>query len=143
LQPFQAVVGSRVLDTIEDLIQARIRNARLLDEGLKGLDSYIRPPRRPAGYREVYQLYLATATRRDELVKFLVTRGVEAKVHYPVPIHLQNAARDLGYQCGDFPVCERQADEIITLPAHQHITPEQIAFTVSTIREFYRVFSPS
>lgn len=137
LQPFQAVVGSRVLDTVEDLVEARIRNARLFDEGLKGLESCIRPPRRPEGYREVYQLYLATAKHRDALVKFLINSGIEAKVHYPIPIHLQNAARALGYKRGDFPVCERQADEIITLPAHQHITEEQIDYTVSVIREFY------
>jgi len=137
LQPFQAVVGSRVLDTVEDLVEARIRNAHLFDEGLKGLEKLIRPPHRPAGFREVYQLYLVTATRRDELVKFLISRGVEAKVHYPLPIHLQNAARDLGYKRGDFPVCERQADELVTLPAHQHINREQIDYTVSVIREFY------
>ena len=137
LQPFQAVVGYRVLDTVEGLVEARIRNAQLLDKGLKGLESYIRPPRRPAGYREVYQLYLATATRRDELVKFLISREIEAKVHYPIPIHLQNAARELGYKRGDFPVCERQADEILTLPAHQHITKEQIDYMVLMIREFY------
>lgn len=137
LQPFQAVVGSRVLDTIETLVEARIRNARLLDEGLKGLESCVRPPHRPSGYREVYQLYLVTATRRDELVKFLVSHGIEAKVHYPIPIHLQNAAQGLGYKRGDFPVCERQADEIVTLPAHQHITDKQIDYTVSAIREFY------
>jgi len=137
LQPFQAVVGSRVLDTVETLVEARIRNARLFDEGLKGLESCIRPPHRPAGYREVYQLYLVTATRRDELVKFLVSRGVEAKVHYPIPIHLQNAARNLGYSRGDFPVCELQASEIITLPAHQHISAEQISYTVAAIRQFY------
>ena len=143
LQPVQAVVGSRVLDTIEDLIQARIRNAQLLDDGLKGIEEYIRPPHRPEDNREVYQLYLATATRRDELLQFLISREIEAKVHYPIPIHLQNAARDLGYKRGDFPVCERQADEIITLPAHQHITEEQIAFMISIIREFYMVNVPS
>ncbi len=137
LQPFQAVVGARVLDTVEGLVEARIRNARQFDAGLKGLESFIRPPRRPAGYREVYQLYLATATRRDELVKYLVDHEIEAKVHYPVPIHLQNAARDLGYKRGDFPVCERQADEILTLPAHQHITKEEIDYTTSMIRKFY------
>jgi aminotransferase EvaB len=137
LQPVQAIVASRVLDTIEDLVEARIRNAQRLDAGLRGLESYINPPYRPVGNREVYQLYLATATRRDELLSFLISRGVEAKVHYPIPIHLQNAARDLGYQKGDFPVCERQADEIITLPAHQHITEEQIDYTLSIIREFY------
>jgi len=73
----------------------------------------------------------------------LVSRGVEAKVHYPIPIHLQNAARDLGYKRGDFPVCERQAVEIITLPAHQHITAEQVGYMVSIIREFYGLRSPS
>jgi dTDP-4-amino-4,6-dideoxygalactose transaminase len=139
LQPVQAVVASRVLDTIEDLVEARIRNARRLDAGLKGLENYITSPYRPEGYREVYQLYLATATRRDELLSFLVSRGIEAKVHYPIPIHLQNAARDLGYQRGSFPVCERQADEIITLPAHQHITDEQIDFIISVIHEFYGI----
>lgn len=138
LQPFQAVVGSRVLDTVESLVEARIRNARLLDDGLKGLESWIRPPHRPAGYREVYQLYLVTATRRDVLVKYLIDHGIEAKVHYPIPIHLQNAARNLGYKRGDFPVCERQAEGIVTLPAHQHISKEQIDYTVSIIQEFYR-----
>jgi dTDP-4-amino-4,6-dideoxygalactose transaminase len=137
LQPFQAVVGARVLDTVEGLVEARIRNARWLDEGLKGLEPNVVVPRRPAGYREVYQLYLMTAKRRDELVKFLVSRGIEAKVHYPIPIHLQNCARELGYKRGDFPVCERQADEIVTLPAHQHIDKAHIDYTIAAIREFY------
>ena len=138
LQPFQAVVGARVLDTVEGLVEARIRNAKLFDAGLKGLESFIRPPSRPAGYREVYQLYLVTAVRRNELLAFLISRGIEAKVHYPIPIHLQNAARGLGYKRGDFPVCERQSDEIITLPAHQHVTEEEIAYTIAKIRDFYQ-----
>ena len=138
LQPFQAVVGARVLDTVEGLVEARIRNAKLFDAGLKGLESFIRPPSRPAGYREVYQLYLVTAVRRNELLAFLISRGIEAKVHYPIPIHLQNAARGLGYKRGDFPVCERQSDEIITLPAHQYITEEEIAYTIAKIRDFYQ-----
>lgn len=138
LQPFQAVVGARVLDTVEGLVEARIRNAKLFDAGLKGLESFIRPPSRPVGYREVYQLYLVTAVRRNELLAFLISRGIEAKVHYPIPIHLQNAARGLGYKRGDFPVCERQSDEIITLPAHQYITEEEIAYTIAKIRDFYQ-----
>ena len=137
LQPFQAVVGSRVLDSVEDLIEARVRNAQRLDAGLKGLERFIRPPYRPAGYREVYQLYLATATRRNELVRHLVDHDIEAKVHYPIPIHLQNAAKNLGYKRGDFPVCERQAEEILTLPAHQHVTEDQIDYMLAAIRGFY------
>ncbi len=137
LQPFQAVVGSRVLDTVDGLVEKRIKNARLLDDGLRGLEAGIRVPRRLPGYREVYQLYLVAAKRRDEFVKFLISRGIEAKIHYPIPIHLQNAARDLGYKRGDFPVCEQQAAEVVTLPAHQYITAEQIAYMLSVIREFY------
>lgn len=139
LQPVQAVVGSRVLDTIEDLIEARIRNARQLDAGLSVLAPFIRVPFRPAGYREVYQLYLVTAARRDELVTYLVKHGIEAKVHYPIPIHLQKAATELGYRRGDFPMCERQAEEVITLPAHQYVTPDQIDYMVETIRAFYGI----
>jgi dTDP-4-amino-4,6-dideoxygalactose transaminase len=136
-QPFQAVVATRLLDTMEDVIAARIRNARLLDEGLAPLHEFIRVPARPANHREVYQLYLASASRRDELLKYLVARGVECKVHYPIPVHLQKCAESLGYRRGDFPVAERQAGEVITIPSHQHLGPEHMAYTIQCIREFY------
>ncbi len=137
LQPIQAVVAGRVLDTIEDLITARNGNARRLDEGLKGWSDFIHPPRRPPENREVYQLYLVTAKRRDQLLSYLMERGIEAKVHYPIPLHLQEAAAGLGYKKGDFPVAERQAGEILTLPAHQFIAGDQIDYMIDTIRAFY------
>jgi dTDP-4-amino-4,6-dideoxygalactose transaminase len=138
LQPFQAVVGTRLLDDIEELIETRIRNARLLDEGLQGLEKFVSTPLRPAGYREVYQLYIASVERRDELVAYLESKGIEPKVHYPLPLHLQKAAASLGHKRGDFPVSERQADQIITLPSHQHITPPQIEYMLDAIHSFYR-----
>ncbi len=137
LQPVQAVVATRLLDEIEESLEARIRNARLLDEGLKDLSSYITAPERLKGYREVYQLYLASAKKRDALVRFLIERGVEAKIHYPIPLHLQKAAKNLGYKKGDFPNAEKQAQEIITIPSHQHVTPEQIGYILDLIHEFY------
>ncbi len=137
LQPVQAVVAMRVLDSIEKLVEIRNRNARLLDTGLQGLEEFIRPPRRPKNYREAYQLYIACAKRRDELVNFFVANEVEAKIHYPIPLHLQKAAAGLGYKKGDFPVCEKQASEILTIPSHQFITEEQIHYMTSLMREFY------
>ena len=137
LQPIQAVVASRLLDEIEAVVEARIRNARQLDSGLSDLKEFVRIPPRPPQYREVYQLYLASVDRRDELLAYLISRGIEAKVHYPIPLHLQVAAKGLGYKCGDFPMCERQAKEIITIPAHQHVTEEQISYMVQEIRRFY------
>ena len=138
LQPFQAVVGTHLLDQVEDLVERRIRNARLLDDGLTGLTEFVHVPDRPSDYREVYQLYQIGVQRRHELLPYLLEKGVECKVHYPIPLHLQEAAVDLGYQPGDFPVCERQAAEILTIPAHQHIEPEQIAYVIETIYAFYR-----
>jgi dTDP-4-amino-4,6-dideoxygalactose transaminase len=82
-------------------------------------------------------LYIVSVARRDELLAYLVSKGIECKVHYPVPIHLQKAAADLGYKPGDFPVCERQVSEIITIPAHQHVIPEQIDYIIHSIHSFY------
>ncbi|MBY0527536.1 MAG: DegT/DnrJ/EryC1/StrS family aminotransferase [Gemmataceae bacterium] len=137
LQPVQAVVALRQLDKMHEIIETRVANAQRLDAGLASLREFVQSPRRPAGYLEVYQLYIASVARRDELLTHLNERGIEARVHYPIPLHLQRAARDLGYRAGAFPVCERQAREIITLPAHQHVTAEQIDFLVETMRGFY------
>lgn len=138
LQPLQAIVASRLLDALEDIIAARASNVFRLDAQLGGLEDFIRTPLRDPRCREAHQLYIARATRRDELISYLVSRGIEAKIHYPVPLHLQPAAASLGYKCGDFPVCERQAGEIITLPAHQYVSPEQIDYMAQQIRLFYR-----
>ena len=137
LQPFQAIVGSRVLDTVADLVKLRNRNARQLDEGLRQLPEFVTVAERLPDHVEAQQLYMACFERRDQLLRFLIGRGIEAKVHYPVPLHLQKAAAGLGYKRGDFPVAEYQADHLITLPAHQFITVEQIDYTLETIREFY------
>lgn len=137
LQPVQAVVASRLLGGIEALVEARIRNARQLDSGLSDLKEFVRIPPRPLQYREVYQLYLVSVDRRDELLAYLMSRGIEAKVHYPIPLHLQATAKGLGYKRGDFPVCEQQSKEIITLPAHQYVTPDQINYIVDQIHSFY------
>lgn len=138
LQPLQAVVGSLVLDTVSDLVSTRNRNANLLDEGLRSLSEFVRLPSRINGNVEAYQLYMACFARRDELIKYLVSKEIEAKIHYPVPLHLQVAAKSLGYKKGDFPNAEKQAMELITLPNHQFISEEQIHFIISNIHEFYK-----
>lgn len=137
LQPTQAVIASRVLDTIEGMIEVRNRNARHLDEGLRALGDRVKIPQRPKGNREVYQLYQVGVEDRKSLLPYLIERGIEAKVHYPLPLHLQEAAEGLGYKRGDFPVCERQADEILTIPAHQEVSTEQVDYIMKTIHAFY------
>jgi dTDP-4-amino-4,6-dideoxygalactose transaminase len=121
---------------MDALVETRIRNARQLDEGLKGLESLVRIPVRPNGYRAVHQLYQVSVSNRGDLMSYLSSKGIETKVHYPIPLHLQEAAAGLGYRQGDFPVCEGQADEIMTIPAHQHVSPEQIDHIVESFHAF-------
>jgi dTDP-4-amino-4,6-dideoxygalactose transaminase len=97
----------------------------------------VRIPRRRPGVKHVYHLYIVRVQRRDELLAHLNSKGVEAKIHYPVPVHLQPAARELGYRPGDFPVSEQDARCIITLPAHQHLTMEEVDYTIEQVRSFY------
>lgn len=138
MQPIQAMVARKLLPQIEDLTARRIAHAKQLDNGLKNLSDFIHLPPRPTNMREVYQLYMMCVKNRDELLKYLISKEIEAKVHYPVPLHLQKAAEGLGYRKGDFPVAEKQANELITLPAHQHITSEQVDYMISEIKAFYK-----
>jgi len=140
LQPLQAIVASHILKTVNETVKARNKNAEILDEGLKALAPYVKLPPRPIGYRETYSLYMAKFNKRDELIKYLNEREIEAKIHYPVPLHLQEAARDLGYKEGDFLNSETYCKEIMTLPAHQYISRDQLEYMISSIENFYSNF---
>ena len=134
----QAVIGNRLIQQAGFITEQRIANAKIYDEALAELEGDITLPERRAGVRHVYHLYVIRARERDGLLAWLNERGVEAKIHYPIPVHLQPAARSLGYKQGDFPVCEQDCRRIITLPAHQHLTAEEIQYTIECVRSFYR-----
>jgi aminotransferase EvaB len=136
LDALQATVGSRLLPDARSITERRIANARRLDAGLAEVPEIDVPPRDPA-VRHVFHLYVVRAERRDELLASLNDAGIEAKVHYPVPVHLQEAARGLGYRRGDFPHVERDAETSITLPAHQHLSPEELDYVVERVTAFY------
>jgi len=137
LQPLQAVVAGHVLATVDETVAIRNSNADFLDTNLRALHPYVIVPPRPVGYRETYSLYMLRCKRRDELVKHLTRKEIEVKIHYPVPLHLQEASRVWGYKLGDFPIAESYASEIITLPVHQYLFAEQLRFMVSAIIDFY------
>lgn len=101
------------------------------------LRPYVTVPDEGPGEYCVYQTYVVQADRRDDLRKHLVERGVEALVHYPTPIHLQPAAKGLGYKAGDFPVTMQATARIMSLPLYPGMTHEQQDYVVETIRNFY------
>lgn len=106
---------------------------RRLLAGIPGVDLPVERPNE----RAVYHTFVIQADRRDELRAFLTERGIGTQIHYPVPIHLQSAARELGYGPGSFPVAEAQAGRILSLPVYPELTAEDLARVASEIRSFY------
>ncbi|PPR47620.1 MAG: dTDP-3-amino-3,6-dideoxy-alpha-D-galactopyranose transaminase [Alphaproteobacteria bacterium MarineAlpha5_Bin8] len=138
LQPLQAIVAMNELKTIKSIVAKRNLNASLLDKALAKLHPLIVLPERPKGNVESFALYMCLAEDRNELLKFLNQKNIEAKIHYPKPLHLQKASSIFRYKKGDFPVSEFQADRIITLPVHQYLSKRQIEFIISQIFYFYK-----
>ena len=94
------------------------------------------PHERPGEFC-VWHGFVVQTDERDALRSFLRRQGVEALIYYPIPIHRQRAARELGYACGRFPNCERQAERILSLPVRHDLTAEQVDRVVSAVREFF------
>jgi dTDP-4-amino-4,6-dideoxygalactose transaminase len=138
LDTVQAVIGNRLIRTVPAITERRIAIARRYDEAFADLREFVRPPVRRPGVRHVFHLYVMRAERRGELLGYLHSQGIEAKIHYPIPVHLQPAARYLGYREGDFPVCEADCKRIVTLPAHPYLTDQEVGYTIDTVRRFYR-----
>jgi dTDP-4-amino-4,6-dideoxygalactose transaminase len=80
---------------------------------------------------------MAKFERRDELLRYLNDSEIDAKIHYRIPLHLQEASRELGYRVGDFPLSEDYGQKIMTLPVHQYLTELQLEYVVEKITDFY------
>jgi dTDP-4-amino-4,6-dideoxygalactose transaminase len=87
--------------------------------------------------KAVYHTFVVQAEGRDELRQYLAENGVGTAIHYPIPIHLQRAAADLGYGPGSFPVTERQAGRILSLPAYPGLSRDELEYVAGAIRRFY------
>ena len=87
--------------------------------------------------RIVYHLYIVFAQDRDNLLKYCINKGIEAKIHYPKPIYLQKALDFLNHKQGDFPITDGHAKKIITFPCDQHLSKEQLDYIIKTVSEFY------
>lgn len=132
LDTLQAVVLSAKLRRLAGWNAARRAAAARYDELLSGCDAVVRP-RTLGGNEHVWHLYTVRVPDRDRVVKELHTAGIGAGIHYPVPIHLTAAFAGLGYAPGAFPVAERTARELLSLPIFPEITAEQQKRVVSTL----------
>jgi dTDP-4-amino-4,6-dideoxygalactose transaminase len=85
----------------------------------------------------VYHLYVIRTKDREGLRAFLDETGITALMHYPVPVHLQQAYKELGYRPGDLPLTEKVAGEILSLPMHPAVTEEGIKYVAKKIRDYF------
>ena len=86
--------------------------------------------------KHVYHLFVIRTNKRDALKDYLQERGVGTHIHYPIPIHMQEAYKKFGYKTGDFPISERNAGEILSLPIYPELTTEEIETVADLISEF-------
>jgi dTDP-3-amino-2,3,6-trideoxy-4-keto-D-glucose/dTDP-3-amino-3,4,6-trideoxy-alpha-D-glucose/dTDP-2,6-dideoxy-D-kanosamine transaminase len=136
LDTLQAVVGNWILPQAKSISDKRIANAKYLDEGLKTIKE-ISIPLRPENFRLVFHLYIVFSKDRDRLIKYCLDKGIDAKIHYPIPIYKQSALNYLGYKDGDFPVTDEHVKKIITFPCDQHLDKDQLDYIISTVAKFY------
>jgi dTDP-4-amino-4,6-dideoxygalactose transaminase len=104
--------------------------------------SSVRAPFEPSWSRAVYHLYVVRVEDREALMSSLKDQGIGTGIHYPIPLHLQNAYRDLGYVPGDFPVTEKVAAEIVSLPMYPQLHADQQQYVVEMILKFCHARAP-
>ena len=119
-----AILGVK-LRHLDAWTEARRRNAAEYERCLA--DTSAKLPRERRDVRHVYHLYVVRLQQRDAWRERLTEAGVQTGVHYPIPVHLQPAYRDLGYAVGDFPVCEEASRDVLSLPMFPELTDAQIA----------------
>nr|HID57964.1 DegT/DnrJ/EryC1/StrS family aminotransferase [Desulfobacterales bacterium] len=136
LQAAVLLVKLRFLDYWTEKRQANARfYFKMFHE--EGLTPFIKLPVVRSDRHVFNQFVIRVPERRDELRKYLANAGIGTEVYYPIPIHLQECFKYLGYRRGDFPVAEAASEKTIALPIYPEIEREQQAYVVKKIKEFY------
>jgi dTDP-4-amino-4,6-dideoxygalactose transaminase len=128
----QGAVLDIKLRYLREWTEKRRQVAAYYDEHLSGVDVAL--PQKPAGFEHVYHVYAIRSRHRDRLHARLRDAGVATGMHYPRPVHLQPAYRDLAYEAGDFPVAEAFAVETLSLPIYPELTRIQLREVCDALR---------
>jgi dTDP-4-amino-4,6-dideoxygalactose transaminase len=132
LDTLQAVVLLEKLKIFEDELMAR---SRVAERYAAGLGAAVRTPAVPPGNSCVWAQYTIRSDRRDRLQAGLKEKGVRTEIYYPRPLHQQTPYRDYPQAPGGLPVTERLKDEVLSLPMHPYLTPEQSRYICQAVRD--------
>ena len=133
LDTLQAAVLRVKLRHLDDWNAARRRHAKLYTRLLAG--SAVATPIVAEYASSVWHLYVVQTHDRAGLKAHLDGQGIATGIHYPIPVHLQPAYADLGHASGDFPVAERQAEQILSLPMYPELTPELVEHVAAAVHD--------
>ena len=131
----QGAVLSEKLKRLTSWNNARRDNAKMYSALLRDLDGIIVP--KEADYNtHVYHLYALRTENRDKLITAMKEKEIYCGIHYPVPVHLQDAYLSLGLKKGSFPIAEKCSDEYVSLPMFPELSKEQIEYVANEIKHF-------
>ena len=135
LDAMQAALLNVKLKYLANWTDRRRNLAAIYQDRIKDL---VKVPMDSNKEKAVYHTFIIQTEFRDELQEYLLAKDIESKVHYPIPIHFQEAAKQLAYQKGDFPVTEAQVGKILSLPVYPELSDEQVHYVCDTIIEFFK-----
>jgi dTDP-4-amino-4,6-dideoxygalactose transaminase len=135
-----AAIGIAQMGKVDRIIEARVRNAELLSEGLKNIEGII-IPKVSEGNTHVYHQYTIRVTEeyghtREELIEFLKENEIGSGIYYPKPLHMHKHFMSMGYKEGDFPVSEKLSKQVLSLPVNPFVTEEDVEYIIDKIEEF-------
>lgn len=136
LDEIQAGILREKLKKLERFNQARRKIASWYSYYLSGAEVVL--PEVIDSTRHVYHQFVVRTQKRDLLKSFLAKKGVETAIHYPIPVHLVESFKFLGYKKGDFPESERMAEEMLSLPCHPYLTQNEVRRICNFIKDSLR-----
>lgn len=134
LDEIQAAFLSAKLPILDKINKERRRIAELYSEGIS--NPLITTPYVPEYAEPVWHIYGIRCDRRDELEKYLNVQGIGTNKHYPIPIHLQECYKNLGFKEGDFPIAEEISSTELSIPMYYGMTDKEIQYVIDKVNEF-------
>lgn len=137
LDSLQAAILLVKLKYFEEWTEGRRQNATFYRDTLGSLKGVTLPSEEKVFERPVYHTFVIQAEERDRLILYLREKGIGTAIHYPVPIHLSDVGKELGYPLGSFPISETQSKSILSLPVYPEVTKEKLNWVCENIKNFY------
>jgi dTDP-4-amino-4,6-dideoxygalactose transaminase len=138
LDSIQAIVANFIIkNRLNNITKKRILNSKFLDNELNKIKEIELPIRSKSSSKEVFHLYHVFCKNQKQLVAYLNKRGIDAKIHYPIPVHKQPAAKNFVHKNMGLVNTDKQVKRIISLPVHEYIKNKDLIFIVDAIKTFY------